>query len=419
MKGLEVKAGFWSLFDQGAVSLGNILTQMILARNLSRSDYGVFALLYGVLFFLVSSVGSVVTYPLSVKGASTDSEGLRRLVGASLWFDFGLVVPGALIVLGATSALHHLDLFVFALAALAFWQFQETLRRALMSQLGHRDATWGDGLSYLGQAAVVFALARWGSLTLSSAFIAIAATSAVAAVMQFVQVKPKSREAAYLCTLAREYWHLGGWASATSLTNGLTAQFFLWALGLLFGTGEAGSLQAIGNPIKFFNPVLMGAQNLVIPATARTEREQGTRAASRMGLAYATIGALLYLPCLVFLLVWPHGMLSLLYGAHSPYVRLGSALRIFALAYWFGCWAEILVPVLNGMGLPRRGYLAQGVATLATVVIGLPLTAAAGLTGALVGIGACALAKAATALCCILLCANREGSETVAARAAL
>lgn len=122
IKRLEVRAGFWSLFDQGAVSLGNFLTQMLLARNLSWSDYGVFALIYGLLFFLVNSVGSLVTYPLSLKGASVSSADLPRLAGASLWFNAGLLVLEAPIVFCAVAVLHHTSLFLSVLLALAFWQ---------------------------------------------------------------------------------------------------------------------------------------------------------------------------------------------------------------------------------------------------------------------------------------------------------
>lgn len=394
MKGLEVKAGFWALFDQGAVSLGNFLTQMLLARNLSWSDYGVFALIYGVLFFLVNSVGSMVTYPLSVKGASTDADGLRGLAGASLWFDMGLVLPAALIILGATAALHRLGLFTFVLAALVFWQFQETLRRALMARLGHRDAAWGDGLSYLGQAVWIGVLARTGGLTLQSAFLAIVVTSAVAALVQAIQVRPRLGGIAEVQSLLREYWRLGGWASSTNLMNGATQQAFPWALGLLFGTAEAGSFQAVVNPLKIFNPLIAGLQNLIVPAVAKAQREQGIRAASRNGMTYATIGSVIFFPCLLAIVIWPHAVLGVLYGFHSPYARLELAVRVCALAFAFGYWAEVIGSLLNGLAVPKSSFLAQTGGTAASVLVGVPLTLREGLLGALAGLMICAAIKA-------------------------
>ncbi len=419
IKGLEVRAGFWSLFDQGAVSLGNFLTQMLLARNLSGSDYGVFALVYGVLFFLISSLGTVVTYPLSLKGASADSGELSRLTGTSLWFDLGLVLPEALIVLCAVAVLHHVGLFLFVLLALVFWQFQETLRRALMARLGHRDAAWGDGLGYLGQAAAILVLARMGALTLVSAFLAIAATSLVASVVQFVQVKPRAVGICETRTLAVEYWRLGSWAFCTNATNGVTQQAFPWALGLMFGTAEAGSFQAVVNPLKAFNPAIVGAQNLIVPAAATAHREHGFRAASRSGLAYAAGGAILFSPYLAALLIWPHTVLGLLYGFQSPYSHLELGLQICAVAYAFGYWAEIVTSLLNGLGLPKNAFLAQLGATAAAVGIGLPLTIKGGLVGALGSVGICALVKAGIALCAVRAGSRNEGAEALVDRAAL
>jgi O-antigen/teichoic acid export membrane protein len=419
IKGLEMRTGFWALFDQGTVSLGNFLTQMLLARNLGLGDYGVFALVYGVLFFLIGAIGSLVTYPLSVRGASANPRELRRLAGTSLWFDIGLVFPEALIVLCAVAVLHRMDLFLFALLALVFWQFQETLRRALMARLDYRDAAWGDSLSYLGQATAIGVLARMGALTLESALLAVAATSAAAALVQVFQVKPKTGALAEARALAAEYWRLGGWASSTNLAAGATQQLFPWALGLLFGVTEAGSFQAIVNPLKVFNPVIVGTQNLLVPAAAKEQHERGARSASRRGLTYAAGGLLLLLPYLVVLAIWPRAVLSLLYGTHSPYVHLELALRVCVFAFAIGYWAEIAGSLLNGLGLPKTGFLAQSGATVAAIVIGVPLTFEFGLTGALASLGICALVRAGVGLYAVRANSRDEGTRTLVDGAAL
>jgi O-antigen/teichoic acid export membrane protein len=412
IKEFEVKVGSWSLFDQGAVSLGSFLTQMLLARNMGASDYGVFALLYGVLFFLIGSLGTVVTYPLSLKGGSADRHELRRLTGASLWFQAGLVLPEALIVLCAVVALHNADLFLFAVCALFSWQFQETLRRALMARLDHRDAIWGDALSYIGQALAIAVLARTGSLTPKSAFLAIAITSAAAAVIQALQVKPCSVGVSEARVLAAEYWRLGSWASSTSLANGVTQQAFPWVLGLLFGTAEAGSFQAILNPLKIFNPLIVGTQNIIVPAAAKERRERGIGAASRGGLAYAVRGSILFLPYLIVLFTWPRTILGLLYGFHSPYVHLELAMRICVVAYAIGFWGETVCSLLNGLGLPRAGFVAQLSATGAAVGIGVPLTLEGGLIGAIVSLGICAALKLGIALPTVWAKARTEKVRT-------
>lgn len=388
---------------------------MVLARNLAWGDYGLFALLYGILLFLVNSAGTVVTYPLSLRGATTDVLGVRRLAGVSLLLAIAVLVPGSLIVLLGASILHRLDLAAWVALSLVFWQLQETLRRALMARMSFRSAAWGDGLRYLGQVILVLALADSGSLTLSSAFAAVAATSALAAAVQFVQVRPQlaGLRAEECLPIVRDFWSLGRWAFSTNVANGLTQQAFPWALGLLFGTPAAGSFQAVTNPLKLFNPVIGGAQNLIVPSAAKKRQESGPRSAVRGGLSQIAVGAVLLIPYLALLVLFPREFLGVLYGFHSPYAGLGLALQVSVLSYGFGYFAQMISFLLQGLGLARESFLAQCAATATAAVVGLPLTLLGGLVGAMGGLGACALAKAATAVY-VVRGASRPPTEEVA-----
>src|SRR5687767_3370998 len=71
--------GGWALADQGVVSAGNFITGVLLVRNLEKVEYGVYFLIFGVLQFLHSLHQSLVTYPLSVRGAVSDQDDLRKL----------------------------------------------------------------------------------------------------------------------------------------------------------------------------------------------------------------------------------------------------------------------------------------------------------------------------------------------------
>lgn len=56
--------GIWQLLDQLAVSAGNFLTGMVLARTLYRSEFGIFSLLFMTLFTINTCHLSLVVYPL-------------------------------------------------------------------------------------------------------------------------------------------------------------------------------------------------------------------------------------------------------------------------------------------------------------------------------------------------------------------
>lgn len=393
LRELEIKAGSWALVDQATVSLGNFLTQMLLARQLSSSDYGVFALIFGVIFVIVNTIGIAITYPLSVKGASATPTDLGRLTSASLWMVSVVLLPEGVIILIAASVLHHIELFSSAFLAMALWQLQETLRRSIMARLAYREALAGDALSYLGQALIIFLLKRAELLSLNEIFITIAATSAAAAVAQWYKANPRFIRSSEVRSILSEYVRIGGFVSASSIVNGITQQLFPWILNFVSGTASAASLQAIINPLKVFNPVLVGAQNLMIPAAAKVKQRRGHGPASRHGVAYTAIGSLILFPYIVAIFIWPKVILGMLYGSHSQYAALVFPMRMCVFAYALGYWGDALCSLLNGLGLPNRALIVQLVALSAAALVGVPMTLVGGLIGAIAGLGVFAAAK--------------------------
>ena len=222
--------GFWTLTDQSAVSLGNFLTQIVLARKLPPPEYGVFVLLFGVMIFLNACNSGLVAYPLTLKGAEADREGLRGLVTNSIFLTAALAIPLSGVLILATLVLQKMQLAVWVVLALLFWQLQETVRRGLMAHLRHREALFGDGLSYLGQAGLIWILAHHGVLTVSATFAVIALTSAIAWVTQALQVGLKAVRWREILFIVPFFWRMGNQALFTNATDAATMQSFPWTL---------------------------------------------------------------------------------------------------------------------------------------------------------------------------------------------
>ena len=91
---------FWALVDQGALSLGGFLTNIILARTLSAAEYGLFSVIFGALLFLNGLHGAIIAYPLSVKGASGSHVALGRLAGLALLLSLVCALPACAGILG-------------------------------------------------------------------------------------------------------------------------------------------------------------------------------------------------------------------------------------------------------------------------------------------------------------------------------
>ncbi len=380
-----VASGVWAIGDQGAVSLGTFLTNLLLARNLSSTEYGTYGLLIGLMQFLNGVHGSIVTYPLTVWGASLDTVAMRRLTSAFLANTFGLAAVLGLALVAASAVLGHPDLAPITIAVLIAWQVQECLRRALIAQRRYREATIGDTLSYLGQAALVWLAIRYQSITfqaaLGAAFVAFCAGGAVFAALQRGLLLDWRQGLAHW----RQSWELGRWALGGSLVSALVFQAVPWTLALSHGPEAAAGLLALVGVLGVTHPLQNGLSNVIMPGVALRHERGGFRSATRYAAAVGSVGLCLLIPYYVFLLVLPGFALSLFYGQQSPYVALGGPLKVFVLSYAVNYVAQILGSLVAGVKNSRATFSAQLSAAVSSMLVGLPLTAVFGVPGAVVG----------------------------------
>lgn len=377
----ELRQGFWSLADQATVSLGNFLTQVFLARALAPEQYGVFALLFGIHLVMSGLHAALVVYPLSVRGAALDDAGLRRQLAGSLLATLGLAVPLGGVMLAAAWFLGWPQLGPWAVLAMLLWQVQETVRRALMSHLRHRDALPGDALSYLGQAAVVFALHQTGNLSLPTAFAAFAITSGFAATLQAAQLGLRPASLSSPEGFVADSWQLGRWALFANIASAFTMRLGPW-FAALRGITEAASFQALINLVGVANPVMLSMSNLIVPSVAQSRHKAESRFALRKTTQVATQGAIFLLSYYLVLIAAPVFALRLFYGPGSPYLQLATPLRILVAAYVLVFASHVLGAVFFGLGHSRSVWKANALGATATLLIGIPLAWKMGALGA-------------------------------------
>jgi O-antigen/teichoic acid export membrane protein len=374
--------GAWALADQAVVSLGNCVTGIVLAGTLPVHDFGVFILVFGMLLFLNSLHQSLVTYPLSVRGAESDNEGLRGLAGSSLLFTMAMALPLSLGVIIIVGIEHRVSLIPWAIAAMLLWQLQETMRRGIMAHLRHREAVFGDALSYLGQATIVGILASQDMLTLETAFMAIATTSLLGVLIQAWQLQPIVSFTRRVPELFREHWNLGRWVLLTSIITIITVQAMPWTLGLFHGNAEVAKFGVLAQVMGLSNPIIISVTGLIVPAVAASCSRQGLAAAKHLALVYGLQGALLLIPYYAAVLLLPELAIRVFSKNNPAYAGLGMHLRLFAVGCALAFPAQVMQALLNGLGRARSSFVAQCAFSSATLLLSLPLAAKFGLTGA-------------------------------------
>jgi O-antigen/teichoic acid export membrane protein len=372
----------WSFTDQGIISLGNFCTNILLARNLPQADYGSYLLIYGALIFLTGTHAALIVYPLSVKGAVADSSELRRLSVHYLLFTTLLTFVSSALVFGVTVAVGKSYVAPIAIIALLFWEIQETVRRALMSHLRHQEATWGDGLSYIGQAVLVWLLAQKGWLSMESAFFVIALTSAVAAALQMFQLQLKNINLEGIWKTAKDGWNLGKWNLIGNLTTVINIHATPWVLAIFHGKEATAAVQAVINILGASNPVIFSINNLMVPSIAKANLEGGMKSVNRVTFKYALQGGLILFPLYLSLALFPRKILELMYGINSPYLNLDNVLRLYVLAYTILYLSQIPSAILAGLEKSKSAFMGQIGTVASALFIGIPLIITMSTTGA-------------------------------------
>lgn len=376
----------WAIGDQGVVSLGNFLVNVTLARWLPPHDYGVYALLFVVMVALNTVHGSLISYPLSVRGAKAAQSEMPHLLGTSLSLSCLLAVPLGCLIAATAVAIGCSRLSLWVTASMVAWQLQETCRRALISQLRPRAAIGGDLISYLGQAVAIYYLLNAGVRSLHLIFAAMIATSCVAALVQALQVGLASPKGPLLSKYAFDYWLVGRFVLGGSLLTILGAQAFPFVLGYFHGAARVANFQAIAAVVAASHPVVLSVGTLIImPATAKASLA-GIGAARRVMFTHGLQGGLLLLPYFFILLIWPKSVLACIYGRQSPYLSLENLLRVYVLAYVMYYLSTVVTAYLAGLEYARAWLMVETVAATTAVCVGYPLTARLGTSGAVAGV---------------------------------
>ena len=363
-----------------------------------------------MILFLNAVHASLIVYPLTVIAATSEPDETKNKISGALVLTTILSIPLGLLMVGAAAFIGAGGLGLWAWAALLFWQLQETTRRALMARFSCRQALLGDAISYLCQAGLVWMLSRRGGLSLAHCFGVIAATCALAAIVQALQLRDQISLPGSTKDLARRFWKTGHWVLWSELTTNFGFQATPWVLFLMRGAGAAAGYQAISNLLGLSHPVMLSLGNVIIPEAARARARGGIQAARRVALVHATQGGLLLLLAFGILTAFPKQLLALFYGSGSAYLTLAQDIRLFALVYFLFFIALALKFLLNALQETRAQLIAELFCCCLLGIAIVPLVTVFGLAGA---IGALGLWLMARVVCGVVILRNVNAYQEI------
>ena len=371
----------WTLVDQCVVSLGNFALNVQLARDLAVADYGKFALFLGAIFALRCFDYSLISYPLSVRLHSAHRDERAGLMANSALL---AGVLGLVLVLALALGIQLLgggDILLPATCCYVAWQAQETMRRCLLASFRYRAAVPGDAVSFIGQAVAIAVMALIGTVTLSSALYAMAATFVAGAIVHASRLHFGRPNVAQAIVLARHYFALGKWSLVYYEVLILRLQLFPWALAVTAGTAATAAFQAAANIANVLNPISLGIGNAIPQAAAHAHVTGGVQEAWRTARGYILFGLPPILAICAAGLVAPQLLLLLMYGASSPYLDAALTVQLLMVSVAAEYAGEMIGKTLLGVGAGRLASLVIALG-LAVAVLTLPLIMMLGVVGA-------------------------------------
>lgn len=380
--------GTWGVADQALISASNLTATVLLARGLSQSAFGHYALAFSVLLLGNSVQQGLVTQPHNIIGPSFGRRAYRDYTGtlAAAQLVLSLLLAAAVLLGSGVAAAVGSDLAYLLLAlapTLVFWQAQEFVRRVLYTEGRIAAALGNDAIAYGGQGLGIAAMWWFGVLSAELAIWIMAATNAIAAVAGAWLLRD-SVSARGSWSAIRRNWRTGKWLvghelSGTWLCDG--AVFYIAAAWL--GPAAAGILQGVHT---LFGPVRIVVQTIHVMLPIRLARslssggESAMRAQTRATLRIAA--PLFAAFCLVLALA-AEPILRLVYG--EEWVRSAGVLRLYALAMCLGYIAAIFSASLKARLETRTVFFNRLTAALIGLALGCLLIVTIGLHGAVLG----------------------------------
>ncbi len=393
LPGVLSRGSLWGVGDQALISATNFLTLIIIARNLSPTDFGAFTLAYTAIQFANSLQAALVTQPHNVLGATrSGNEYVSYTVATAISQVFFTGIVAFLAAAGAVIAYlagwSIAPLLLALILALVAWQLQEFARRVFYTEDRLALACTNDLVSYGAQAVVIFALGRAGKLTGTSALYTVAITSAVAAVWGFWEIRARlprrAAEPRLLKTVIAENWRFGKWLFGAALAAWTSDQCYPVLVGGFVSVAATGSLRAVQTIMGPTNILLRAMSQSLTPRAARIYGAGGYRALRAFVRHIILLTAPFMLAYCLLIAIFARPILTVLYG--DRYRQYDWLLALIALSYALIYTRTPAIIALEARGISRPVFQTYLWLTLMVFTAGIGAIYWLGLAGAALGL---------------------------------
>lgn len=387
--------GGLAILDQGLISGSNFLIGILLARWLVPAEYGAFSLAFSVFLLLSYVYQSLLSEPQAVFSGSAYRECLRGYLKALLSIQLVVTIFGLVLLGGSAAVVYYMgeaDGLPGALAGVAiaspcilfFW----LLRRSYYMNLAPARAAMGAFIYFVLVVSGLIVAYKKALISPFSAYLLMAIGALATALFLLTQVKkvlpPDACEPPTARQAWQKHWEYGRWALGVSVVTWIPYYMYYPLVSAFRGMAAAGQLKALMNLSLPMEQSYTALAILFLPYAARVCREKGIASSGplvRRIILLFVGGAVLYWGLMI---PFKGVVFHLLYGGKYmevapliPYVALGTTM-------WSAAFGPAIL--LRAIESPDLIFYARLVASILSLVVGVPATKIFGLWGVVISI---------------------------------
>lgn len=386
-----VKKGSLALLDQGLVSGSNFLVAILLARWLTRDDYGAYAMGFSIFILLYGFHNAFLLEPMSVFGPESYSNCLVAYVKKLLGFHFALalilvvLVIAGIVIIPIAARDHSLISALWGVCiAVPLVLFYWLCRRAAYLKFAPGLAVTGSTIYCLTVIIMAVVLKSWRSPLMGFVIQSVAAIPAALLLLRPLQSQADTRAGPSNHEILRRHWRYGRWVMGSTLVTWISGYGYYVLVGMLLPMQDVAALRALRNFTEPCYRAMAAIILLVLPWASARYLEEGRSGLKRRTTQLCLLfggSALIYV---VTVCLFGNKLMALLYSGRyngSSNLLLLATAPVVLIAVSLG--SEVAVQVMQA---PSEVFLAYGVSGAITLLLGIAFTRYWGLRGGLISI---------------------------------
>jgi O-antigen/teichoic acid export membrane protein len=412
-----IKKGSLAVLDQGLISGSNFLISVLLARWMSASEYGAYALAFSIFLLFLISYQALILEPMCVFGPAQYRECEPEYFGTLLRMHAMFTVATAAIMLASSLALWKLAMPHFLIGALhgvmfaapcvlLFW----LARRVFYLRIMPGGAVVGAVLYCLILMLGLWVLYRHELLSPFTAFLLMGIGALAASFLLLTRLKlPLRRSAAFprLGIVTQEHWRYGKWALASAAVAWVPWNCTYILIGSFHGMAATAELKALLNLVLPMQQSFAAFSLILIPYASRLTYDSGMSGVQSLSRRIAWLFAAGAFAYWFLIIIFRERAIHLFYG--------GKYMDVVHLVPWVA-FVSILVGavqghmiVLRGMQAPSSIFAVEFTTSAICMAVGIPAIWFFGIRGA---VAALVLASAGGLIAAILELHRRVQERT-------